>query len=384
MNDLLPDALLERVRSRAADYDRNNEFFDDDLVDLVDAGYLKAFVPHEYGGPGLTLVEVSRLQRRLAAAAPATALAVNMHLIWTGVARQLHDSGDASLDFVLEGAAHGEIYAFGISEAGNDLVLVGSSSDARPDGDGGYAFYGTKIFTSLAPAWTVLGTMGLDTTSADAPKVVYGFVRRENGGFTIKDDWDTVGMRASQSRTTVLEGAHAPADRIVRRLTPGPNPDPLIFGISSNFQLLVASVYTGIAERALELAIETAQKRTSRQAGGAAYSDDPVIRWRVADAWMAIDAIPAQIERAATDIAEGVDHGAFWSPKLSAVKVRATTMAREVVDQAITISGGGSYFSRSELGRLYRDVLAGIFHPSNSDAAHKAAAGALLGPVSDG
>ncbi|GAB2520282.1 acyl-CoA dehydrogenase family protein [Paramicrobacterium agarici] len=382
MTDLLPDALLERIRSRAAELDRSNGFFHDDLEDLMEAGYLKAFVPTELGGSGLSLVEVSRLQRRLATAAPATALAVNMHLIWTGVAQQLRRRGDSSLDFVLEGASRGEVYAFGISEAGNDLVLVGSNSEARPDGEGGYSFYGTKIFTSLSPAWTVLGTMGLDSTSDDAPKIAYGFVRRADGGFTIKDDWDTVGMRATQSRTTILEGAHASHDRVVRRLDPGPNPDPFIFAISSNFQLLVASVYTGLAERALELAIETAKKRTSKQNNGAAYSDDAVVRWRIADAWMALDAIPAQIERAAQDIADGVDHASLWFPKLSAIKVRATETARSVVDQAIAVAGGSSYFSKSELGRLYRDVLAGAFHPSDSDAAHKAAANGLLGPVS--
>lgn len=382
MPELLTDALLETIRARAAGYDRDNSFFDDDLNDLIDAQYLTAFVPRELGGPGLTLNEVSQQQRRLAGASPATALAVNMHLVWTGVARQLHDRGDGSLDFVLEGARDGEIYAFGISEAGNDLVLVGSDSEARPDGEGGYSFYGTKIFTSLSPAWTVLGTMGQDSDSSDSPKVVYGFVRREDGGFTIKDDWDTVGMRASQSCTTVLEGAHAPADRVVRRLTPGPNPDPFIFGISSNFQLLVASVYTGIAERALTIAIETAKKRTSKLKAGAPYSDDPTIRWQVADAWMAIDAVLPQITALASDIEDGIDHGELWMPKLSSVKVRATEMARQVVDSAIRVSGGSSYFSRSELGRLYRDVLAGIFHPSGDLATHNAVAQALFGPVS--
>src|SRR5690606_14364676 len=122
MPELLTDALLETIRARAAGYDRDNSFFDDDLNDLIDAQYLTAFVPRELGGPGLTLNEVSQQQRRLAGASPATALAVNMHLVWTGVARQLHDRGDGSLDFVLEGARDGEIYAFGISEAGNDLV----------------------------------------------------------------------------------------------------------------------------------------------------------------------------------------------------------------------------------------------------------------------
>ncbi|SEC00414.1 Acyl-CoA dehydrogenase [Paramicrobacterium humi] len=380
MRKILDESLLERIRSRAAHYDRENAFFEEDLRELVDAGYLRAFVPLELGGAGLTLTDVSREQRRLAGAAPSTALAVNMHLVWTGVARQLHDRGDHSLDFVLEGAASGEVYAFGISEAGNDLVLFGSDSEARPDGAGGYRFFGTKIFTSLAPAWSVLGTMGLDSASPDAPKIVYGFVRRDGGGFTVKDDWDTVGMRASQSRTTVLEGAHAPAEAVARRLDPGPNPDPFIFGIFSNFELLLASVYTGIAERALTLAVDAARSRHSKQ-NDAPLSDDPAIRWRIAQAWIALDAIPVQIEALADDIDAHRDHGALWFPKLSSVKIRATETARDVVDQAIRVAGGSSYFSRSELGRLYRDILAGIFHPSDAESAHGAVANALLGPI---
>lgn len=377
---LNPD-LLERIRSRASSYDAENRFFDEDLSDLIEAGYLRAFVPTEMGGAGLDLTEVSHHQRRLAGAAGSTALAVNMHLVWTGVARLLHDRGDASLDFVLRGAAEGRIYAFGVSEPANDLVLFGSNSEARPGGDGSYRFHGTKIFTSLSPAWTDLGTMGLDTVSDDAPRVVYGFVERAGGGFTIKDDWDTVGMRASQSCTTLLEGAYASRDRVARRLPPGPNADPFIFGIFSMFELLLASVYTGIAERALVLAVDAAERRRSKQRGDTPQSENPDVRRRIAEAWLALDAIPTQIDALAADVTEGVDHGSLWFPKLSAAKIRATETARDVVDASIRVAGGSSFFTRSELSRLYRDVLAGIFHPSSTDSALGSIANALLGPV---
>ena len=157
---LLSDSLLERIHARAAGYDRDNAFFTEDLDDLVGAGYLRALVPVELGGLGLSLERLVHEQIRLAAAAPATALAVNMHLIWTGIAKTLRDRGDDSLEFVLTEAAAGEIFAFAISEAGNDLVLFGSQTDARPLPDGGYEFTGTKIFTSLSPAWTRLGLFG--------------------------------------------------------------------------------------------------------------------------------------------------------------------------------------------------------------------------------
>lgn len=380
---ILTDDLLETIRSRAPGYDKDNVFFTEDFTDLTAAGYLRALVPEEFGGLGLGLKEVAREQVRLAGAAPSTALAVNMHLVWTGVAKVLHDRGDSSLDFVLREAGAGEVFGFGLSEGGNDLVLFGSRTDARPDADGGYTFHGTKIFTSLSPGWTRLGTMGLDSTSADAPKIVYGFIDRDAGGFDIKDDWDTLGMRASQSNTTVLDGAHASADRVVRRLDPGPNADSLIFAIFANFEILLAAVYTGIGARALELAVETVHRRTSMKNGGKTYAQDPDIRWRVADAAIAQDAIGPQLDALAGDVDDLVDHGAFWFAKLVGLKVRATETARETVDKAIRVSGGSSYFASSELGRLYRDVLAGMFHPSDDESAHGTVATAWLGPLQD-
>ncbi|MFF1635122.1 acyl-CoA dehydrogenase family protein [Leifsonia sp. NPDC058248] len=380
---LLTDELLERIRSRAAGYDAENAFFLDDFEELTQRGYLKALVPEEYGGLGLSLRQVAREQVRLAGAAPATALAINMHLVWTAVAKVLRDRGDDSLDFLLREAGAGEVFGFGLSEAGNDLVLFGSTTDARPEPDGSYRFYGTKIFTSLSPGWTRLGTMGLDTTSADAPKIVYGFVDRDGGGYEITEDWDTIGMRASQSNTTVLDGAQSPADRIVRRLDPGPNPDSLVFAIFAAFEILLAAVYTGIGARALELAVASAHRRKSLKNEGRSYANDPDIRWRVADAAIAQDALLPQLDTLAHDVDTLADHGAQWFPRLVGLKVRATETARQVVDQAIRVSGGSTYFAGSELGRLYRDVLAGIFHPSDAESAHSTVANAWLGPVEE-
>ncbi|MEV8136478.1 acyl-CoA dehydrogenase family protein [Microbacterium aurantiacum] len=380
---ILPDDLLERFRARAAAHDRENTFPEDDLAELRERGYLAILVPADLGGAGLDLAAASVLQQRLATAAPATALAINMHLIWTGVAKLLADRGIDDLRFVQTGAAAGEVFAFGISEAGNDLVLFGSDTEAAPTGDGGYAFTGTKIFTTLSPVWTQLGLHGLDTTSPDAPRMVFAFLSRDEtdaGRVRIRDDWDTVGMRGTQSRTTELHGARAAADRVVRRLEPGPQPDPLVFGIFAVFELLIASVYTGIARRAIDVAVATAHRRTSKKTG-ATYSQDPDIRWRVAEMGIAYDGLPPQLAAIAHDIDARTDHGARWFALLSGLKHRAVTTAKQIVDEAVLVAGGASYFSQSELGRLYRDVLAGMFHPSDPESAHATSATAWLGPV---
>lgn len=378
---ILSDDVLESIHSRAAGYDRDNSFFAEDLEELRASGYLTALVPTRLGGLGLSLRDLVREQMRLAAAAPATALAVNMHFVWNGIAKTMLDRGDDSLEFVLTDSAAGEVYALAISEAGNDLVLFGSTTDAVPQPDGAYEFTGTKIFTSLSPAWTRLGLFGLDSTSPDAPKLVHAIVDRDAAGITVLDDWDTLGMRASQSNSTRLERVRAEPDRILRRLDPGPNPDLLIFAIFANFETLLSSVYVGIAQRALELGVENATKRTSARNDGAAKSLDPDVRWKLADAAIAFDAVIPQLDAIANDLDNVVDRGDQWFRALVGLKLRATETAKFVVDQAIRVSGGATYVAGNELGRLYRDVLAGGFHPSNEDSAHATVATALLGPM---
>jgi alkylation response protein AidB-like acyl-CoA dehydrogenase len=380
---VLTDELLARIHDRAPGYDRDNAFFTEDLAELAAAGYLRALVPRVFGGLGLSLQQVAHEQIRLAMAAPATALAVSMHLIWIGVAKTLHDRGDDSLDFVLRDAAAGEIYAFAVSEAGNDLVLFDSTTDARPLPDGGYAFSGTKIFTSLSPAWTRLGLFGLDTISSDAPKLVHAVVTRESPGITITEDWNTLGMRASQSNTTHLDSVAAASDRVFRRLDPGPSRDALIFAIFANFEILISSVYLGIGQRALELAVESAHSRGSRRTG-LSRDQDPNVRWKIADAALAQDALLPQLDALAYDLDAGVDRGARWFRDLVGLKSRSTRAARYVVDQAIAVAGGAAFSASSELSRLYRDVLAGGLHPSNEDSVHSTVATSLLGPITDG
>ena len=129
---VLNEEMLARFASRVASYDRENRFFDEDFGELRTAKYLLLPLPSEFGGAGMTLAEVCREQRRLAYYAPATALAVNMHLYWVGVAADLWRRGDVSLEWLLREAAAGEIFAAGHAESGNDLPVLLSTTKAEP------------------------------------------------------------------------------------------------------------------------------------------------------------------------------------------------------------------------------------------------------------
>lgn len=367
---ILNDHLLLQLRARAADYDRDNRFFYEDLDDLRAAGYLTLAVPEELGGHGFSVPEVVAEQARLAYAAPSTALAINMHLYWTGAAAYLWRIGDHSVDWILHEAVAGRIFAAGHGEIGNDLGLANSAVVAEPLADGGYRFTGRKIFTSLSPVWDWLGLHALDNSDPANPKIVHAFIRRQDAGHRTEETWDTIGVRATRSDDTVLEGAVATAPYVARILPAGPPNDPFIAGIFGAAIPAIGAVYYGIARRAFDLAIESATRRRSAALGGKTYAHHPYTQRDVAEAAIELDSIWALLDRVAREWADGVDHGALWPAKIVAAKQHAVDGARRVVDLATKIAGASSLYRKNEIERLYRDVRSGPFHPPNSDAAH--------------
>jgi len=372
----LSDELIDRCGSRAAAYDRDNRFFTEDFDELRAAGYLTMAVPKTLGGPGMSLAEICREQRRLAYRAPATALATNMHLYWTGVAADMRRLGDKSLEWILSEAAAGEVFAAGHGEAGNDLPLFLSTAKAER-AEGGYRFWGHKTFGSLTPVWTRLGIHAMDAKDPAGPQTIHAFMPRDTKGYSIKETWDTLGMRATRSDDTILDGAFVP-DRYIARRLPAGTPDLFVLSIFAWAEPTFASIYLGLAERARDLAAGGVKKRTSL-ALTRSMAHHPEVQHCFSEMQLALEAASAQVERVADDWSNGVDHGMTWPMKLVAAKHNAVEAAKKVVDLAMAVSGGGGMFKSNELERLYRDARCGGFHPANSLLVHEIVGKTVLG-----
>lgn len=375
---LLTEDMLERFRTRAPAYDRENKFFQDDFDELKAAGYLKMTVPKELGGMGFSLYDVSHVTRRLAMYAPATALAMNMHHYWVGLAADLWRAGDKSCEWILKEAAAGEVFAAGHAETGNDIPLLLSTCKAERV-DGGYKFTGRKSFGSLTPVWTRLGVHGMDTSDPKAPKVVHGFLARGTAGVTIKETWDVLGMRATRSDDTVLEGAFCPDRYIARVLAPGATGmDAFVLGIFAWALLNFGNVYYGLALRVRDLIVEHVKSK-SALALTRSMAYHPGIQQGIADIVMELEAIGPQLDSATRDWSDGVNHGGYWPIKIVSAKYRAVEGAWRVVDRALDLSGGFGMFKKSEMERLFRDARAGRFHPANSLLSHELVGKLTLG-----
>lgn len=374
----LSDEMLGRFQQRAPGYDRENRFFFEDFEELRDAGYLRMCVPRELDGLGYTMAEAMFEQRRLGYHAAPTALAINMHLYWTGLVADLWRAGDQSLEWLLREAAEGAVFAAGHAESGNDIPVLLSTTKAERV-EGGYRFTGRKSFGSLTPVWSYLGIHGMDMSDPAAPKIVHAFMPRDSSGYSVKETWDTLGMRATRSDDTVLDGAFVP-DRYIARVVPAGagGLDAFVLGVFAWALVGFGNVYSGMARRALDLAVDLVKQRSSLGVSRSmAYHAG--MQQAIGEMVLEIEGIDPHLDRIAQDWSDGVQHGAGWVIKVVAAKHHAVESAWKIVDRSLDVAGGFGIFRKGPFEQLFRDARLGRLHPANSMLSHELAAKLTLG-----
>ncbi len=301
-----------------------------------------------------------------------------MHLYWVGIGADLERVGDPRGKFILDAAAAGKVLAAGHGERGNDIPGLFSSSSAERV-DGGWRITGHKIFGSLSPVWDYLGLHAMDVSNPEAPQVVHGFVSRDAEGLRIEETWDALGMRATASHDTILDGVFLPDDQVISVCPAGfGGADFFIVALFAWGLLGLSAVYLGAAERAYAETVKSVQNKTSlAMTRSMAYH--PEVQHNVAEMRMCLETASALLERTAIDWTAGVDYGVDWIVKIVTTKHVVASNAWAVVNRAIDVAGGGGVMKRNRLEQLFRDVRMGLIHPANPLFTHEVVGKLSLG-----
>ncbi len=372
--------IFLRCQERTEKYDRENTFMHEDWNELVEAGYMQLPVPVEMGGCGLKMDAVMQWQRRLGYHAAATALAVNMHLYWVGLAADLWRSGDESVAWLLREAAAGKVFAAGHAESGNDLPFIYSTTEAIKV-EGGYVFKGRKSFGSLTPVWSYLGIHGQDNSDPDNPKIVHAFLPRDTDGYKIRKTWDNVlGMRATRSDDTLLEDVFVPDHYVVRVLDAGfKGMDNFALGVFAWALTGFGNIYFGQAQRVFDMIVNKLKLKESKALRSKTMNHHPGVQHDIAEMAMTLYGIEPQLDNLAKDWSEGRDYGDLWGIKIIATKCRVAEECWKVVDRSLDLAGGFGIFPKSGLEKMFRDGRLGRLHPANRYLSREFLGKALLG-----
>lgn len=372
------------VAGAAADSDNR---FPTELVQVYKDSKLPSLaVPKKYGGMGADVLTLTRVERELAKGDPAITLAFNMHHTMIGIFRGMLDEPTREKIF-REVISEQKLICGPFSE---DRAGLSGLADtvAAPDPDGGWRISGKKTWATLCQGADIITFNATITEeSGDLPQDFIEHASREavfilpmdSPGISIKETWDTMGMRATGTHTVVFDNVYAPPESLGGNFRNG------LFGEFEWASLSFAAVYLGLAEKALEETIEILKKKKlgATQAGNETeLKDVGFIQYNLGKLVVDVHTSARALETSARILLEGRDSD--WHPMarlayLDVTKVATTETAIRVADGGLRLVGGSSFRRGHVLERLYRDARGGPFHPLTTDAAYDLLGKAELG-----
>jgi alkylation response protein AidB-like acyl-CoA dehydrogenase len=362
----LAGRLADEFAERATEHDREGSFPFENYERMREEGYLGLTVPEELGGMGAGLYDLILAQERLAAGDGSTALAVNMHVSPIGQLASLwQTSGDERLADVLRRAADGRLVYASMSAEPGDPILMSSTTTARAV-DGGYRVTGKKIFGTESAVCTEFSTRALVDDPDEGSTVIFFRLPRDVEGMTVKDTWDVMGMRATQSNDFELDDVFVPEEDVFHRYPANHFDGTMLKTVWGWAMPTFGAVYLGIGAGAMSFARELALKMKK--------SESHQVQHLFAEMEVLLETARAVLQRHALEMGSGALHVDLpvqaGMAKAVLTKYVATNNACAIVDRALHVVGGAGYFRRFPLERMYRDVRAGPIMPYTNLEAH--------------
>ncbi len=340
------DEIGPRFAETAAARDASDAFVADHYPVLKECGLISALVPEEFGGGGASYSTMAAILRRLAYHDGSTALALAMHQHL--VAAQVFNHRNGRPAPLLPRVAKEQIVL--VSTGARDWLESNGQVKAV---EGGFRVSARKAFASGSPAGAVAVTSAPYDHPVDGPQVLHFGVPLNAEGVSLDDDWYVHGMRATGSRTIIMENVFVPESSI--SLTRSRIGFAAIFNVVIGVAMpFIAGVYVGVAERAAELAVDLAKKR----------ANDPAVQWSIGETLSALK-VAQTCHDAMVRLANEFD----FTPSVEntnevlMLKTHAVEQAKKSVESAMDASGGAGFYRCNGLERLLRDVRASHYHP---------------------
>lgn len=339
--------LAAEFAPRAARWDEEAIYPEENHRRLRELGLLGAALPVEFGGGGASLVECYLLVEEISKACANTALLVHDQNV---SGRILAAHGGPGHRAVLEQLAAGSIeVTIAMTEPNAGSALHELTTTATRDGDG-WIVDGAKTYNSFgdrAAAHLVYARFG-DTAGAEGIGIV--LVEADRPGVSFTRMGHKLGMHGVEEVDLRLDQVRVPEANVVIEGRAGSTEGfTLPLDIYNATRVGMGVMALGIAQGAMDHAI--AHLRTRRQFGRY-LGEFQGLQWMLADAAVQVEGARLLCYRALAE----VDAGRTSAYHSACAKVAATEGAFRVVDDCLQMLGGAGYFGAAPLERMLRDV----------------------------
>lgn len=357
-------AAAERLRALAAGHAADADAargLSRDVTDAIrESGFARHFVATRFGGTEGTFAELTSAVMTVGEGCAASAWCASLAAYSARFAAHLPEGGHQEL----WGAGPDTVVATGLMPAGR---AVAESGGWRVNGQ--WAYVSAVDFAD----WVMVCAA---VAGAEGPPQLR-FFTLPRGAYTVRETWDSVGMRATGSHTVVVENAFVPDHLTFDRadMLSGRNGTSAVSSHNVPFQavggLTFIAPVAGAATGALAACAGSITGRRRNQ--GAELT---VVR-----ASGRIDAARHLVEQNAQ-----VLDGRLFTPEHMARNERNATFAAEILREAVTLlvgaAGTGGLGEKHALQRYWRDITSATSHVAlqYDTAARKNYSAVLLGP----
>jgi acyl-CoA dehydrogenase len=344
--DAVREFIRKEVVPRETQIDEQDEIPREIRDKAAGLGLFGWALPEEFGGLGLKMAEDVSLAIELGYTTPAFRSLFGTN---NGIAGQaiVNYGREEQREHWLPKLAAGEaIASFALTEAEAGSDPSGLVSKAVSDGEK-YVLNGTKRFITNAPLADLFVVFArTDPDSLGGKGISALLVPATLPGVTVGPHDPKMGQGGAWTSEVFFDDVAVPFDALIGEEGKGFR---IAMASLARGRLHIAAICVGMAERALEEAVEHA--RTARQ-GGKPIGEHQLVQALLAESYAELYAGRSMVHAAAAAYDSGEDR------KLgpSAAKLFCTEMLGRVADRAVQVFGGMGYMRGVTVERIYRDA----------------------------
>ena len=342
---MIREFAVEEVAPGAIDRDRTKEFPIEVFKKLSEMGMMGLPFPEEYDGGAADTTSFAIVTEELSRACASTGITYSAHISLGGAPLNLFGTEEQKEKY-LSPICTGESFgAFGLTEPNAGSDAGGTQTTAIEDGDD-FVISGTKVFITNASYAKHLAITAI-TGMNDGKKEISAIIVPTNAeGFTIVDNYEKMGLNASNTTELVLDNVRVPKSNLLGERGMG---FQQFLTTLDGGRIGIGAMAVGVAQAAFDRALQYSKERKQF---GKTLSEFQVTQFKLADMAMKIELARNMVYKAAWL----KDQGRPFSKEAAMCKLYASEISMEVADEAIQIHGGYGYMKEYEVERYMRDA----------------------------
>ncbi len=345
IKDMIRSFASEKVAPGAIERDRTKAFPKEIFEMLSEMGMMGLPFSEEFGGSGADTISFAIVTEELSRACASTGITYSAHISLGGAPLNLFGT-EAQKKTYLTAICKGESFgAFGLTEPNAGSDAGGTQTTAKEDGDD-FIINGAKVYITNASYAKTLAITAITGLTDGKKEISAILVPTDTEGFKIIDNYEKMGLNASNTTELVFDNVRVPKENLLGRR--GDGFKQFLVTLDGG-RIGIGAMAVGIAQAAFDRALNYAKERKQF---GKTLSEFQVTQFKLADMAMKIELARNMVYKAAWL----KDEGRPFTKEAAMCKLYASEIAMEIANEAIQIHGGYGYMKEYEVERYLRDA----------------------------